>query len=133
MDSATAGDAAPWRPLSGTLYAGALYDLVYAVLFVVAPAAAAAPLALPLPGERFYLWLIAALLAITASCYLVAARDPRRHRPLVAIAIAGRLAGFALFALATVGRPDLRGLWVVGGVDLAFALSHLITGRRLWW
>ena len=74
----------------------------------------------------------AALLAIVGACYGVAARDPRAYRPIVAIAIAGRFAGFVFLGLATVGRPDLRGLWVVAVADLVFAVAHLVTGRRLW-
>ena len=126
------GPGTSLRPLSVTLRAGALYDFVFAVLSVAAPAAVTGPLGLPLPGERFYLWVQAALLAIAGACYASAARDPRAYRPIVGIAIVGRFAGFVLLGLATVGRPDLRGLWIVAFADLAFGVAHLVTGRRLW-
>ena len=117
---------------AGLFFLPFLHWAFFAVLSVAAPGAVAGSLGLPLPGERFYLWVQAALLAIAGACYAVAARDPRTYRPIVAIAVVGRLAGFVLLGLATVGRPDLRGLWVVAFADLAFGVAHLVTGRRLW-
>jgi hypothetical protein len=64
--------------------------------------------------------------------YLVAARDPAAHRALVAIAIAGRFCGFVALASGALGRPELAGLWVVAGGDLAFCLAHLACSRGLW-
>jgi hypothetical protein len=123
---------AGFRALRATLTAGALYDFVFAILFVAAPGGVARLLALPLPGERFYLWILAVLLGIVGATYLVAARDPRRFRPLVVVAIAGRAAGFVAFAAAALSTPGLEGLWVVGGADLAFSLAHLATCRGLF-
>lgn len=130
---ATEPDPRPaWRPLRGTLIVGALYDFAFAAVFLAAPEVVAVSLAVPLPGERFYLWLVAVLLAMVGATYLVAARDPRHYRPLVAIAIAGRAAGFVALALAAMSRPDLAGLWQPAAGDLLFALAHLATGWRLW-
>jgi hypothetical protein len=119
------------RALSATLIAGAVYDAVFAFLFVAAPSLVASPLGLPLPGAGFYGKLIAVLLTIVAAVYLVAARDPERSRPLVVIAIGGRLLGFAVLAGSTFGHPELGGLWAPALVDLGFGVAHLVTGRRL--
>ncbi|GMU66179.1 MAG: hypothetical protein AMXMBFR36_24530 [Acidobacteriota bacterium] len=130
---------APLRALRGTLVAGAIYDFVFAALFVAAPRVAAGPLELPLP-DRFYLWLIATLLGIVGAVYLVAARrlarpdaaaDPEA-RALVAIAVVGRFAGAVALAAGALSGPGLGGLWVVAAGDLAFSLAHFVTGRSLW-
>ncbi|MEM7482862.1 MAG: hypothetical protein AAF481_16940 [Acidobacteriota bacterium] len=118
-----------WLRLS--LVAGALYDLIFAALMVVAPAATAAFLDLPLPGETFYLWLLAILLTMLALLYLAAAQDPRRYTAVVWVAIAGRLAGAGAFALAAYGRPELQPLYLVAAADAAFGLLHAALARPL--
>lgn len=112
------------RLLRATLVAGALYDLAFAGLMVAAPETVARAFGLPLPGERFYLWLIAVLLAMLAALYLKAAQDPRRYSAVVAVAIAGRLAGAAAFTAAALGRPDLSALYPLAAADAAFGLGH---------
>jgi hypothetical protein len=93
--------------LQGSLVAGAVYDLAFALCMLVAPGVPARVLKLPLPGERFYLWVIAILLAMLAALYLLAARDPRRYSGVIAVAIVGRLAGALAFAAAAVEQPSL--------------------------
>ena len=115
------------RLLRTSLLLGALYDLVFAGLMVWAPELPARTLALPLPGEKFYLWLMAVLLGMLALLYLSAARDPRRYSAVIATAIAGRGAGAVLFAAAAFGRPELGGLWVLAAGDLSFAVLHAMS------
>lgn len=112
------------RLLRFSLIAGALYDIGFAVLMALSPELPARWFSLPLPGEAFYLWLTAALLGMLAALYVAAARDPRRYSAIIAVAIAGRLAGALLFAAAAWRRPDLAGLWPLSGADLAFAVLH---------
>lgn len=112
------------RLLSASLVIGALYDLGFALLMTLAPAATAQLLALPLPGERFYLWLIAVLLIMLAALYLQAAHDPRRYSAVILTAIVGRLAGALAFTIAAWGRPELGGLYPLAAADLLFALAH---------
>lgn len=112
------------RLLRATLITGAAYDLVFAALMVAAPEAVARTLRLPLPGERFYLWLTAVLLAMLAALYLKAAHDPRRYSAVIAVAIAGRLLGAAALALAALGRPELSTLYVLAAADAAFGIAH---------
>lgn len=121
-----------FRALAITLRLGAAYDFVFAALMVAAPAVLERAFDLPLPGEAFYLRLIAVLLAILGATYLVAARDPQAYRPLVALAVVGRFAGFLALALSAAGEPRLAGLWGAAAGDLAFSGLHAVTGRRLW-
>jgi len=123
---------APLRPLAATLVAGALYDFFFAATLVLAPRLLQSSLSLPLPGEPFYLRAIAVLLVLAGGFYWITAQDPASRRAYVAMAIAGRTAGFVAVALSAWGRPDLAGLWVPAGADLLFALAHLATGRSLW-
>ena len=93
---------------------------------VLAPQVPARLLSLPLPGERFYLHLVAILLSMLAVLYLAAAADPRRYTAIVVVAAAGRCAGAAAFALAAAGRTDLGGLWPLAAADLAFGVAHAV-------
>jgi hypothetical protein len=132
-DAAPASAVRPYRILSWTLGAAAAYDVVFAALMLAAPRVLSRFFSLPLPGERFYLRLLAVLLVMLGATYLVAARDPRRFRGIVAVAIAGRFAGASMLALEAVARPDLApGLWAVAAADAAWALAHLLTARGLF-
>ena len=93
--------------LQASLVAGALYDLIYAFFMVVAPGLPARVLRLPLPGEPFYLWVMATLLGMLAVLYLLAARDPRRYSGVIPVAVAGRLLGALAFAVAAFRDPKL--------------------------
>jgi hypothetical protein len=112
--------------LRTSLVAGAVYDLGFAALMVVAPEGPARWLRLPLPPPNgaFYLWILAILLSMLAALYLFAARDPRRYSAIVAVAIAGRTAGALAFALAALRGPELAGLYPLAAADLAFGLLH---------
>ncbi|HVS01523.1 MAG TPA: hypothetical protein VMT16_02045 [Thermoanaerobaculia bacterium] len=117
------------RLLRASLVAGALYDLAFAAVMLLAPELPGRWLALPLPGEDFYLWLMAILLTMLALLYLKAAQDPRRYSAVIVLAIAGRAAGGVAFALAARQRPDLAGLWPLAAADLGFAVLH----GWFWW
>jgi hypothetical protein len=117
------------RLLRGSLLLGALYDLAFAAAMVLAPQVPARLLRLPLPDERFYLWVLAVLLAMLAALYLTAAQDPRRYSAVVVVAAVGRCAGAAAFAAAALDRPELDGLWVLAAADLAFGLAHAVLWR----
>jgi len=101
------------------------------MLLVVFPGQIGATFRLPLPPERFYLWLIAFFLLALAAFYLLVARDPARYRDFVRLAIATRLLGAAVIAAAALGRPDLGGLYGIAFGDLAFGLAHLAFSRAL--
>ncbi len=115
------------RLLRASLVLGALYDLGFAASMLFVPELPARWFSLPLPGEPFYLWLIAVLLAMLAGLYVAAARDPRRHSAIIVVAILGRAAGALVFALAARERPDLAGLWPLAAGDAGFALFHALS------
>jgi hypothetical protein len=105
--------------------AGAGSDLGLAGLLTAARGVPAAVLGLPLPEERFYLWVLAVVLAMLAALYLAAARDPRRYSAVIAVAIGGRIAGALALALGALSGDGLGGLWPLAAMDLAFGLFHL--------
>jgi len=110
--------------LQASLVAGAIYDLTFAVLMVAAPGLPSRLLGLPLPREAFFLWIMATLLAMLASLYLLAARDPRRYSGVIAVAIGGRLTGAFAFALAAAREPGLaRGLLPLAACDLVLGAA----------
>ncbi len=117
--------------LSRSLQAGAAYDGVFALLLVAFPAWISRTFKLPLPGERFYLWLIAVFLVSLAGFYILVARDPVKHRDFVRLAVAIRLLGAAVIAAAALGRPDLTSLYAI-----AFATwpsgSRISPSRAPW-
>jgi len=117
--------------LRASLVAGALYDLGFALLMLVAPGLPARLLHLPLPPPEasFYLWVMAVLLSMLAALYLLAAHDSRRYSGIVAVAVAGRLLGGVVLAAAALQGPDLAGLWPLAAADTAFGLAHAV----LWW
>ncbi len=117
------------RLLRLTLVVGALYDLAFAAVMAFAPEIPARILALPTPGEDFYLWLMAVFLCMLAAFYFLAAYDPVSYRGNIAVGILGRLAGGSVFLLARVGRPDLDGLFLIAAGDLIFA----VLTACFWW
>ncbi len=118
--------ALPW-----SLRAGAAYDALFAFLLVVFPAQIAGAFRLPLPGERFYLWLIAFFLLSLGAFYILVARNPAGRRDFLRLAIAIRLVGGSVIAAATFGRPDLGGLWGIAAGDLLFGSAHFALSRAL--
>ncbi len=117
--------------LSWSLRAGAAYDALFALLLAAFPRQIAAVFRLPLPGERFYLWLIAVFLLSLGVFYILVARKPAERRDFLRLAIATRLVGAAVIGAAAVGRPDLGGLWAIAGGDLLFGAAHLALSRSL--
>lgn len=112
------------RLLQVSLVVGALYDLVFAALMVLAPEVPQRMLGLTPPADAYYLWLIAVFLTMLALFYLLAAYDPVAYEGNIQVAIVGRTLGaLALFA-GTFGRPDLWGLYPLAAGDLFFALAH---------
>jgi membrane associated rhomboid family serine protease len=116
--------------LRASLVAGAVYDLGFAALMVLAPRVPARIFGLPLPPlpqGAFYLWILATLLAMLALLYLAAADDPRRYSAIIAVAIGGRMLGALVFAVAALLGPDLHGLLPLAAADLAFGAVHAAT------
>jgi len=119
---------ARWRLVSLSMWAGALYDLAFAVAILFFGVPAAALLGLDRPADPVYLGLNGVLLALLGSLYLLPAFDPRRYRGVVAVAAAGRLVGFIYLLDAWSGGRPPAFLGLALG-DLAFALLH---AASLW-
>lgn len=118
--------------LRGSLVAGAVYDLGFALLMAAAPGVPAQLFHLPLPPlpeGAFYLWVLAVLLTMLAALYLIAARDTRRYSGIVAVAIGGRLLGALVMAIAALRGPGLEGLYPLAAADAAFGIAH----AAFWW
>jgi len=118
--------------LRGNLVLGALYDAGFAVLMVTAPGLPARLLRLPLPPlpeGAFYLWIMAVLLLMLASLYLLAARQPHRYAGVVVVAAGGRVLGGLAFVAAACGHPGLQGLYPLAAADLGLGLAH----AAFWW
>lgn len=117
------------RALEGSLALGGAFNLVLGALLLLAPVTALGILNLPRPAPAFYLQLVAALAALLGCYYLLAASDVRRYSGVIALAIAGRLAVALVLALAAASHAAARGLWILAGVELAFAATH----AGSWW
>lgn len=111
--------------LRASLFVGATYDLVFAILMVAAPTFLARAFDLPLP-DRFYLWLMAVFLVMLAALYFEAGRDPRRYSAIIRVAIGGRLLGAFALGLAAYLEPAHAGLWAAAAADAVLGLAHLI-------
>ena len=109
-----------------SLLAGALYDLVFAGLLVLAPELPQRLLELNPPADRYYLWLIAVFLTMLTGFYGYAAYDPVAYEGNVVVAIAGRGLGALAMGLAAWQNPALWGLYPLAAGDLFFALAHAV-------
>ena len=112
-----------------SLIAGAVYDLLFALAMLAFPAFAAGLLGLRLPGDPYYLWLIAVFLMMLAGFYLLAAYDPRAYSGNIVVGIVGRALGFIAIITAAITDPTLPGLYLLAFADLSFAVLHLV----FWW
>lgn len=110
--------------LQASLVIGAVYDLFFAGLMVLAPELPQRLLSLSPPEPRYFLWLIAVFLTMLAAFYLFAAYDPVAYEGNILVAIAGRGLGALAMGLAAWQDPSLWGLYVLAGGDLVFALAH---------
>jgi hypothetical protein len=117
------------RLLRLSLLAGALYDLLLAAVLVFAADTVARGLGVPLPGEAFYLSLMAVFLVMMSAFYLLAVYDPTSYRGNILVAIGGRAAAVVVLATAALGNADLTGLYVMAAGDLFFAVLH----ATLYW
>ena len=115
--------------LKYTLIFGAVYDIVFAAAMVLIPEFSAGLLNIRLPGESFYLWLIAVFLCMLAAFYLFAAYDPQAYRGNIQIGIVGRTCGFLVIMYAAYLDPTMPGLYLLAFGDLSIAIATLF----FWW
>ncbi len=107
------------------LWVGACFNLG-AALMLIFPSSLGQIAGLPLPGSRFYAWLLAILIALFGGVYAWLACRPQIDRPLVAVAIIGKFGVFAVsLACWLLGEIPFRGFVV--------AIGDLIFGLIYWW
>lgn len=99
----------PW------LLAAAAYNLAWGTVNVVAPDVVFAVLGIPRPTYMPLWQVVGMLVLLYGIAYWWAARDPLRHRHLVAIGLLGKVGGLLGFAwaLATGGLPASFGAVVL--------------------
>lgn len=98
-----------------------------AALMLTFPASIGQLAGLPPPGSVFYCWTLALLVALFGGVYIWLARQPQIDRPLVAVAIIGKVGVFAVgIAAWLVGATPGRAVLPAIG-DLIFACLFL------WW
>ncbi len=114
--------------LRASLGLAGAFNLAFAVLLFAAPGVPARWLRVAVPATpAVYVWLLASLLLMLSWLYLLAARDPRRYSGIILVAIGGRALEALVLGAGAATRPELSGLWVLAGLDLAFSASHAAT------
>lgn len=114
------------RLLQLSLVLGAAYQAAVAAVLLAAPGVVGRTLGLAVPEERYFLWLLAVLLAVVGGLLVSAARDPRRYTAVILAAILGRLAAAAALAGPALASPELGSLYALAAVELAFGVLHAI-------
>lgn len=108
--------------LRATLTAAGIYNLLWGALVVLFPAAIYRLVGME-PPEALWLWqCIGMIVGVYGIGYLIAARDPRRHWPIVLVGLLGKVFGPIGF-----GFTLLK-----GEVPAAFGLV-LVTNDFIWW
>lgn len=112
--------ARPW--MSKILIAAGLYNLIYGGWVVLFPESAFNMLDMELPRYLFLWQCIGMIVGVYGVGYLVAARDPLRHWPIVLVGFLGKIFGPIGF-LHTV---------LAGDIPWAFGIM-IIFNDLIWW
>ena len=112
--------ARPW--MSKILIAAGLYNLIYGGGVVLFPESAFNMLDMELPRYLFLWQCIGMIVGVYGVGYLVAARDPLRHWPIVLVGFLGKIFGPIGF-LQTV---------LAGDIPWAFGIM-IIFNDLIWW
>ncbi len=112
--------------MRGALAVGAVYNWLGALLLLF-PGSLGRLVGLPAPGSWFYVWTLAFFIGLFGCVYAWQAWRPVIDRPIIAVAIIGKIGVFAVAALAWLAAeiPFSVVLLTIG--DLLFALVFL------WW
>jgi hypothetical protein len=108
--------APAWMP--AVLRAAALYNLLYALALALWPVQIFAALHLPLTPPVM-IRCIGMMVGVYALGYWVAAQDPRRYWPLIAVGLLGKTLGPLGFVHGALsGALEWRSVWFVAFSDL---------------
>lgn len=114
------------RRLRTSMAAGALYDLVFAVVNLAAPQWGSWLLEIPLPDQQVYLRLSGVFLFALALVYMLPVIHPGEYLGNVVVAIVARTAGAAFFIAAALWFGQPAAFLALGALDLLFAALHLV-------
>ena len=120
-----------------TMLAGAIYDALFAVPILVAPAWLSGLIAVSVPQEEIYLRFIGVFLLGLALFYLLPVIHAGRYLGNVAAAVAVRTAGGAFMLVAVLGFAQPRPFILLAAGDLFFAVLHYLSlvplsGWKIW-
>jgi hypothetical protein len=120
--------------MGGVLRAAAVYNLSFGILLVLAPEAVFAALEMP-PTPAPFVRSIGMMVGVYALGYWIAASDPLRHWPLVAVGFAGKAGGtLGMLQVTTTGALPASGWTITVGNDLIwlapFAAILIVAWRR---
>lgn len=112
--------------MRGALTVGAVYNWA-AALMLLLPGSLGRLLDLPAPGSWFYVWMLAFFIGLFGGVYAWQAWRPVIDRPIIAVAIVGKIGVFAVAALAWLATEISFAVVVLMIGDLLFAIVFL------WW
>jgi len=113
------------RKMRVSMVAGSLYDMVFAVINMMAPGFGSWFMEIPLPDDQIYLRFTGVFLFMLALFYLLPVIHPGAYLGNVVVAIIGRGLG-ALFLIGAVlffGYP--KAFILLGAGDFLFSVFHL--------
>jgi hypothetical protein len=111
------------RWMRTVLVAAGVYNLLWGALVSLAPEWSLSLLGLESTGAAPLLWAcIGMIVGVYGAGYLIAARDPARHWPIVLVGLLGKIFGPIGFA-AAAARGDLP--WSMG--------ATILTNDLIWW
>lgn len=112
--------------MRGVLTVGAAYNWT-AALMLLFPGSLGGLLDLPAPGSWFYVWMLVFFIGLFGGVYAWQAWRPAIDRPIIAVAIIGKIGVFAVAVLAWLAAEISFPVVVLTIGDLLFALVFL------WW
>jgi hypothetical protein len=115
--------------LGKTMLAGAVWDVLLALVSLVFPGWLAGVMGLTLPQPVFYFYLWSIIHLVFACFGVLAWMDTKRNIVIVIGAITGRVI-YAVFMFLSVLFLDVRPAWAIaGGISLILAVVHYVLLR----
>jgi small multidrug resistance pump len=105
------------------LYAAAIYNVLWGAWVVLAPNHFFTLANLPLPTYPSIWQCVGMIVGVYGIGYLIAARDPMRHWPIILVGLLGKIFGPIGYAY---------GAFVEGSLDPAFGWT-IPTNDLIWW
>jgi hypothetical protein len=121
----------PW--MSAVLWAAAAYNLVWGAAVVLSPGLLFRWAGMAPPNYPAIWQCVGMMVGVYGVGYAIAATDPLRHWPLVAVGFLGKLAGpLGFLCSAWQGSLPWRAGWLNVGNDLIWWLPFALLLRAAW-